>query len=408
MPVVDAQDGVVASGLPATGGYPESFAAPLLTYQDAYEHLLDVHHQNGKDISTQRRRIYRAIVSAYKLLPTLHEWAYFRRTANLVTSSPSNHAGTWDASEKTVTLSAGTWPVDAAFGALAISSKAYPVRRRVSDTILEMEHGPSSDVTGTLRWSRYRYLLPADVGEIVDLISTNYYFAMQRTSMTTSFWWQNLINVESGPYTWSLIASPDIPGRWELWLSGTSEAQDIRYLYVVRHTSLDVTELSSGTVSISGDVATFTDSVLTNRCIGAVLRVGTDSSSPTSEFGKEEKDLLAGTTSAVVRPPEFEAIIRSVDIDAKTAVLSVYSPTVTTRGFTISSHIDVNYEGMWELFLRMCEEQYDILTRAEPVIQKRSRIATLEALRSAMIADAPRPAESQNRPNKSIIIVDSE
>lgn len=381
--------------------------ANLLTYRDAYEHLLDVYHQNGKDVRTQGRRIRRAIVEAYNQLPSLHNWEYFRRTGNIATGVSVDMTGTFVASTKQITLSTGTWGDDVQFGSVTIGAVRYPVSRRISDTVIELKFGPEDDSTGIFCWEQYRHLLPVDVGDIIDIADPTQWFNIKRVSIGESFWWDEVVHAALTPYAWSLISSPDVPGRWEIWLSGTGNTgRNLRFLYNVRHTGLDVQELKAGTVSVTDDVATFTDAVLTDRCVGAVLRIGEDGLSPTSTFGRVEKDQATGEEEEVLRPAEYERIITEVTSSTE-AVLSTYVPAaVTSRGFTISSHIDVNYEGMREFFFRLAEEQYDIITRAEPSIQKRSRLARMSAMRAAMAADGPAADSDPTRRYHGVMFVE--
>ena len=80
----------------------------------------------------------------------------------------------------------------------------------------------------------------------------------------------------------------------------------------------------------------------------------------------------------------YERIIVEVNTDDNTAVLSVSSPTVSDRGFTVSSHIDVNYNGMRELFHRLAEEHYDINTRADAPLRRTSKFERMQAMKAAM------------------------
>ncbi|MCP4511234.1 MAG: hypothetical protein GY826_33100, partial [Fuerstiella sp.] len=249
-------------------------------------------------------------------------------------------------------------------------------------------------------------LLPADVGDITELIDPKQFHNLRRVTSAQAFWHTQSTNVDANPFAWALISSRDFPGRWEIWLSGSgTTVRELNYMYNVRHDNLSVQELSTGTVNVTGDIATFSNTILTDRCVGSVLRVATGTLVPTSEYGRIERDLLNGTEEDVVRPGEYERIITAVT-STTTALLSSVGTTVANRGFTISSHIDVNYEGMRELFLRLAEEQYDIVTRAENVIQKRSRAIRIEAMRTAMAADGPGPTRPHSGFYRGDVILD--
>ena len=284
-----------------------------------------------------------------------------------------------------------TLPVDARLGSVLINNIRYPVARRVDDNTFTLQYGPQADITTTARWQQFRYLLPVDVGEITDIVDPQLYGSLQRVSTTMSHWWQETLNTDSCPYAWSIFPSSDLSGRWELWLSGSGTTDRLlKYMYRRRNISLAIDELNRGLVAIDSNTATFAESILTANCVGAVLRVSEDDQIPTNLYGRFERDLLTGKELEVLHPPEFEARILEVS-SATSAILDRSGSTVAGRAYTISSHIDLNYEGMTELFYRMCEEQYDILTRAEPKVLGVSKSKRMEALRMAMIADGPAP-----------------
>ena len=366
-------------------------AAPLLTYRDAYEHLLDVFWQVGKNVGIQDRRLRRAIMEAYRLLPSLHDWEYFRGTASILTSPPETHTATYTASTKRVVIGSGTWTEDATAGSVLISSVRYPVSRRVNDTTIELGSGPADDVSSSsVKWQRFKYLLPLDVGDVTQVVDPLQYTPVLRVTPSETFWWTEVVNSNTYPVSWSLFPSAQYPGRLEMWLSGSGQTQrTLRYLYRQRATKLTVDEINSGTVSVTDDVATFSSSVLTANCVGAVLRVSSDADAPTSDYGRMERDPSTGDETIVLRPAESEVIISSVTSGTEAVLLSPIALNVSTRGYTLSSHINVNVEGMWELFLRLCEEQYDVVTRAESAIRRVSYEARMESLRAAMIADGP-------------------
>ena len=207
---------------------------------------------------------------------------------------------------------------------------------------------------------------------------------------------------------WTLLSSN--PGRHEIWLSGVgSTSRSIRFMYRARNTGLSFTDVESstanGNVSISGTTATFSEAILTANHVGAVLRVSSTASAPTSQFGKLVKNTANGTYSNVVNAPAEERLIASVD-STTVATLTASGTTASTKGFSLSPHIDINYEGMWELLLRICEEQYDIMTRAEASIRRTSKAEKMQALRIAMGADGPGHSTHFSRGTHSGVIIE--
>ena len=362
----------------------------LLTYQDTYEHLLDVFQQIGKNVGVQDRRLRRAIIEAYRLLPSPHDWEYYRDTGTIITEVPVTHSGvTYTASTKRAVLGSGSWSAEATSGSILINQVRYPVSRRVNDTTIELEAGPPVNYSGSVEWQRHKYLLPLDVGDVIELLDPRQHFALQRVTPSETFWWTEVLNQKQSPGVWSLFPSQQYPGRHDLYISGSGTIQrTLRYQYRKRHTSLAVSEINTGTVSVTGDVATFSSGVLTASCVGTVLRIGAGTDAPTSDFGKFETSPETGDQH-IIRPAEAELVIAAVNSATEAVLLTPISTNVTSRGYTISSHVDVNYEGMWVLFLRLCEEQYDTLTRAETPIRNMSYQARMQAFRAALIADAP-------------------
>jgi len=364
----------------------------LLTFRDAYEHLSDVFEQEGKAVGSLNRKLQRAIQLAYQKLPSLHDWAYYRRDGSFSTSLPTDHTIAYTASTGRVTIATGTWDTDAVFGAIVFNNVRYAISRRISDTEIELEQGPVADYSGAARWQRFRYLLPEDVGDVTEIVDAQQYFDLRRVSVRQTWWWQQVINAETYPLVWSVYPSTELPGRWEIWLSGSGQVQrSLSYLYRRRFTNLSILETLSGenTVSITGDVATFSSPILASNMTNTVLRVSSSASHPTGYLSRVERDLLTGKNEEVLNPPASEHVINTIQSTTVAVLKQPVAATVTDKGYSLSSHIDLNYEIMWELFLRLAEEQYDIITRAESPIRKLSAQARMEALRSAMFADAP-------------------
>jgi len=381
----------------------------LLTFRDAYEHLSDVFEQEGKAVGNLDRKLQRAIQVAYQKLPSLHDWAYFRGDGSFTTSLPENHTIAYTASDGLATISTGSWNADAVYGAILINNTRYAVKRRVSNTVIELQDGPSADYNGTTRWQRFRYLLPEDVGDITEVVDARQYFDLRRVTVKQTWWWQQVINAETYPLVWSVYPSPELPGRWEIWLSGSGQVQrSLNYLYRRRFTNLSTLEVLSGdnTVSIAGDIATFSAPILATNMANTVLRISGTASHPTGYLSRIERDTVNGKNVETFNPPVSEHLITEIS-STTVAVLNAPTATVTDAKYSISSHVDLNYEVMRELFYRICEEQYDIISRAEAPIRRLSAAAAMQALRSAMFADAPGPTDEHvNRWRGDVIIED--
>ena len=114
----------------------------------------------------------------------------------------------------------------------------------------------------------------------------------------------------NSPNRYALIGDSLNPGRWNLWIP-TIQTQDqvLSYLYVARRPQNALIREDRGTVSVTGGVATFSDSIVSTLWENeVVLRVSeADSSSMTGELGD-----VPGTcccTTGPVRSSSDEATI---------------------------------------------------------------------------------------------------
>ena len=362
------------------------------TYRDAIDHLIDVFSLDGKDVNEISRKLRRAVKESCNKLPTYHDWEFLQRMG-MFTTTPMYTTGSvaYNATTREMTLTGGTWPTDAVYGSVSIGSKKYEVQRRVSNTVLIMDptQGPPEDLAAgqTYRWVRTRYLLPYDVSDVMEITDIQLGSRITRVMAIDNFWHNEAWNIVGNPTAFSLIQSRIIPGRWEVWLSSSPvDVRQYRFFYTPRWAQTDVEEIKAGTVSITGQVATFSTAVLNNNCVGAVLRVSSTSAIPTSDIGRY--DSTAKPPAVIYNPANSEHIILQVNSATEAIVHVAPASTVTTKGYTISSHIELNTEGMLELFYRILENQWNILSRADSKALMISDSSMRDSLRMAMAADA--------------------
>lgn len=364
-----------------------------LTIQDAYEHLVDVFDHDGKDTGRLARSIRRAVAEAYRRFPSLHPWAWLTKQAMITTSAPyTTGTVTYVASTRALTLSGGTWPTDAEFGMVEISSVRYSVERRNSSTVLTLSatQAPAEDIASatTYRWGRYTYLLPYGCTDIRELTDPKTLYRFYRQTVDDSFFQTEIPGVNRFPSAWTIVPSVQRPGRMELALTAVPDtARTLKFLYDAQWGNPSVTELSTGTVSVSGDVATFSSSILTDDCVGAVLRIGSSTTKPTSVYG-----VFRGADGHVTELPASTHIITQVN-SATEAIIETSGSTVSGKAFTISSRVDVDENSMWDLFLRIAELAYRRITRADSKLVQESERIMRTALIEAQIADAKRLPE---------------
>lgn len=360
------------------------------TYRDAIDHLIDVFNLDGKDENDVSRKLRRAVKEACSKLTGLHEWECFRDTGMFITTAPYE-TGTvaYNATTRELTLTGGTWPSDAAYGDVIISNARYRVARRVSDSVVTLDEYQSPGVTvasgTTYKWVKPRYIMPEFVGDIREITDIQLLSLIRRIQSDDNFWYSEAWNITGAPTAWSMIESKARPGQWEVWLSSVpNDVRKFRYLYQLRWYGTEVDELRTGTVSVSGDVATFSTGVLTSAHVGTVLRVSSSASYPTSDIGRYDK-----TTKAVIyNPHASEHIITQVNSSTEAILNQPVSSSVSSKGYTISSHLRLYTEMMRELFHRLCEYQYQVLSRADSKIVAIADSMWRDAMRNAMAADA--------------------
>ncbi len=357
---------------------------PLLTYRDAYEHLLDVHDLWLRDTGQKGRTLRRAIDEAYRMLPNLHDWFYFKRYGSLMPETPySTGTIAYVASTFTLTLSGGTWPTNVIEGHVKLDGIWYPVETRTSNTVIVLDsmNAPSEDMDAgsEYEWKRFRYLLPVGVGDVQDVFESGGGSIKYERSTPENF--SQIMESGLVERQWCVLPSRKFSGRIDLAIGDVpSTPRQLRYNYKTKAWRFPVEELSTGTVSTSGTTATFSSGVLTENHVGCVLRISSTTTVPTSHLGKTVEN--GATTNATI----VEKIITAVT-STTVAILNESPGTLTTRGYTISSLVDVSPDGLWDLFLRLCEQRYDIISRADSNIQHRSTEQLNISLRQAMIAD---------------------
>ncbi len=273
--------------------------------------------------------------------------------------------------------------------------------RGVSNTVLEMDpqQCPATDIPAgtTYQWVRQRYLLPFDVSDIIEITDTRLLSTMARTSPEDNFWRSEAWYTNGSPATWCMVQSRR-PRRWEVWLGAAPvDVRQYRYLYSPRWATNEIEELSEGTVSVSGDVATFSAPVLNERCIGAVLRISSNANRPTNLIGRYDRTDRDQVIN-ILNPFQYERLIQDVT-STTTAVLSESIPAgVSAKAFTISSFVDVNREGMEDYLYRLAEFKTLQLMRADAEALGPAERNMRQALIMAMNADGRRMQSNIMRP----------
>ena len=355
---------------------------PIHSYHDIVDHLLDYFGglEDGRNIKMSKR----AILSAYRQLPTLYNWSYYYKRGR-VTSVAAYSTGTvaYDHAGGTyarqVTLTGGTWPSWAARGIVQISNVSYDVHERKSDTVitLSVNSNPGADLTAgtSYKLSRDAYPLP------VDFQSTD-----QLRNVTKNWTWPSYVSpgewldahktLESSnsPRIHTIMADPDYYGTMAIFFyPPPSDAADYDFIYQRDPLTLVVESYTTGTVTIPQQSATLTgDGVtFTSSMKGSVIRFGTDNDLPTGPEG--------------LKPYQEQRTIVSVDSTTQLTLDAVVSNPHTTVKYRISDVVDIEDGAMYEAFISLCEFRMASLLKDGDANEKHSIF--MSNLRFAMQAD---------------------
>jgi hypothetical protein len=326
----------------------------LFTYSDAVDHLVDF---VGSDSGDQARRdARRSAVEALRELVNVHDWTYYYAIGRL-TSVANYSTGTiaYDhtggSSERLLTLSSGTWPSWSARGHAIISSVPYKVESRLSDTTLTLSvnSNPGSDVSSATSYDLYQdtYTLPLDWGKMKsELIDIN-----NKTVLTYTHprdWLSNTRTFisPSRPNSYTITNDPDFMGAMAVVMSPPSNvARVYDHVYLRKARRLEIERYVAGTVAVTSgaNTVTGTDTTFTSDMVGAVIRVGADSTAVTGPYGSnkwEQERVVTGRTN--------------------TTTLTVDANWDTTRSgvaYVISDPVDVELGAMLNAYLRTLEKR---------------------------------------------------
>src|SRR5687768_4879723 len=108
--------------------------------QDLVEHCLDFFDLDRTSRSARQAR--RAVVTAYRDLPTLSRWSFYKRNIELITEPSQQFTAIFDFTggvyERQLEISSGTWPTNAARGRVIIDGVSYRIDERKSATVVTL------------------------------------------------------------------------------------------------------------------------------------------------------------------------------------------------------------------------------------------------------------------------------
>ena len=360
--------------------------AVVPTFQDCVEQLLDLHELDAR-VPVHARRARASILQAYRDLATKHTWNYYYRTYLLQTvASQSSSTITYDhtggASERLVTIAAGTWPSWAAFGRIVIDSVPYEVDTRESSTTLTLKENsnPGDDVAAGTTYEIYRsaYPLPANFASLCRVFDV-----ADEQEMTL---------VDPASYQVADMVFYDSPQQpWEAMVRSTGEhygglhlhfgpppstARTYEILYRVHPRPLNIDEYSAGTVAVTSGSAsvTGTDTTFPTNCAGSVIRFSSTSKQPSS---------VAGSLDGTSNPFVMQSVIKSRGSATALTLEETATTTISSgSGYVISDPIDVEPGAMFTAFMRLAEAEFCLKAGRKDADKRQSlaRMAVLEAM----------------------------
>lgn len=362
-----------------------SLASQLTTFNDVVDSLLDAFGTERSD--RNQRNAVRAILEAYRDLPNLRAWNYFKARLPVVTVAPVtagtaeyDHTGNGDG-ERIVTFSTGTLPTDADLYTLQLSNAHYEVEKRISATKLQLTErsNPGADVAATT-YSLYKdcYVLPLDFqagGVVLDVSSRyatlDYKSPSDHLQLTRGY-------AAGQPYCYTYRAVPRRQGALGIYFGPVpSGVRNYELIYNRRPRPLTILSYETGTASVTSadDAVTIAGGALVAGHAGCVMRFGTMAQSPLPLQG----GLADGGATLL------ERIISSIDSTTTLTIDAAADATFTTVKYSISSPIDIAPGPMLTFFTRLCEARFARLEGREDR-KEREAVAT-DALRDAAAAD---------------------
>jgi len=348
--------------------------APIRTYRDAVDRLLDLFDLKSTDRNTRLARA--AVQQAYRELPQRHSWEYFHRRLTFSTTAPySTGSVTYDHTggsyERLVTLADGTWPTWARDGVLVIGDVRYDVALRIDDTRITLgeDANPGSDVasTATYRLERPRYLMPVDFRDPSRILDVTNDRVLWNVGQNDG---RNVRAAFNEPTTMpeavSVVAYPEKPGRLGLRFALVpSAAASVEVWYRAMPRPLWIEYESRGTIvtTAGSKTVTGTGTAFSSNMVGSVLRVS-------AKTDVEPTDEVGSCITGQVQPYSEQHVIESVASATSLTITEVAALTASGVKSAISDPIDVEPTAMWTAVMRMAEAEMSRQLRSKDQPQR--------------------------------------
>jgi len=362
----------------------------LRTYGDMVEMALDLYDldRTARNLRAARR----AVLTAYRDLPTMHRWTYLTRRIQVTTEASSSVTATYDhtggAYERVLTTT-GTWPTNAALGRVLINNVVYDVESRKSSTevTLASDSNPGEDVSsGTVTWFRAVYPLPVRFIRAHQLVEPSTGWALTPLMPKEIAGELAAKQSPSDPSEYCLHNASEYYGSMDIeFAPPPATAKNYEFMAEVTPRQLSVERYQTGTVTVSAGSTSVssTGATFSSNMVGSIIRFSTSTTVlPTGPEGSIESD-PEGTDN----PYFAQRVIISVDSATSLTLDAAVSSTTSLAGvkYTISDPIDIEPNAMLTLFMRMVDREFARQVRAEDLPVREAYVK--EALVQAAGAD---------------------
>ena len=330
----------------------------MLALADLVEHTL---RYGGKDLSRATcTDALGAARQAIQILSARWDWNWFRTTITIPISSPYS-TGTiqYVASTRTATLTGGTWPAWAIYGAIKINDISYLVTTRTSDTviILDAMSAPADNISTdtTFEIRRVGYQLPEHFDSVRSAVTDFAGLELEYRDQTEAVQiWQEFY----GSQCYTVANDRNATGRMVIQFSPNVDATNsVQVLYKRRMPVMRYDNFSdpdSSRVAVAGTAVTGSETAFKSNMVGMLFRCAENDAGeyPTGEFGNNmyfHESIISGYSSATA-------------LTLQTAI----SDAVTRSKYIVSSLIDVSPGPMVEYLFREAEKQFRAKTRMVP------------------------------------------
>lgn len=334
-------------------------------------------------------RIIKAIQHAIRALQAKHPWNYYRRQTRFKTSPMKTMEIIYDQSggveDRLVTITSGDfWPQDATYGDIWVGNNSFRILKRISDiqVVMEEDFTPREDYVGGVIWKRRSYRFARNIQRIE--YAHNITINRQLTSVppgefsassynpyvsgyTRHFTWQNYGN-EFGAAEFILYPSPVTEEIIEVTAAVLPHVPTV---HAVTGTDLAGT---SGTTTVTCSGGSFTQ-----KLVGSILRISMNADAP---VGFKSDDY------------EFQAFITAVPSATTLSLSETLPASYSSRGYLISSPIDVEISVMLEALEDEAFFQYTKNHNHQGL--KDALVIAQKSLRDAMVRDNKTGVDSHN------------